>query len=919
MEVMYFCFLVILGILQTSSIVFCTTYNIGVLINNATLEENVLNAKDDINDNPSLHGLGASSRLNVTVLMLPSDPVQATKDICSHLISKSVYVVITTNAQNSTHSPDIVSYACAFYKIPTIAVQSRNTELSDKNLHPSLLRTVPAYADQARVWADLIRHFKWNKVNLLTSDDYDSRVTYIKFTSWAYKFSIVIERPIMFPAHQKNLTSFLSPLNGTQSKVLLLACSAEDAVTVFRTARALDLTGESYIWITNQQALSSQEGFDLAPQGLLSLRLYDEEKVEGHLRDAFMVTANAIGRLQRTHQLNDPPPNSCDEPSGKWTTGDDLYEALVNTTVQGSTGTVTFDPYGDRKTPAYELLNVRENKDGTKFNKEVGVLDGNEAVSVDLKDIIWPGNQTDAPTGVFISNHLRIVTVESKPFVYVVERPASGDCSELDGENGRTQKHLPCTGPSSKFPNTRDHCCKGFCMDLLVKLAEKVNFTYDLHLVEDGNFGSLQRVNGSNIKRWNGLIGEVIEGKADLIVTSLTINNERAQYIEFSKPFKYQGITILVKKNTNKSDLSSFLRPFKPELWLLVLLSVHVVAVILYLLDRFSPFGRYRLAQSNKEETALNLSSAMWFSWGVLLNSGIGEGTPRSFSARVLGMVWAGFAMIIVASYTANLAAFLVLDRPKPVVTGVDDPNLRNPSDLFKYATVAKSSVDAYFRRQVELSSMYTFMEKHNVKTEQEGIEKVKNGELKAFIWDSPVLFHETSQNCDVSTVGDLFGRSGYGIGMPKGSPWSNEISLAVLHFHESGAMEELESTWIDFGNCQSDSNSPTTLGLQHMLGVFIMVAAGIGAGIVIVILEVLYYKHKGWRKQQQKVIKKTTEQWQEHVQERKHQTGGNENSSRSRSRASKSSKENGVDHLGNGNNPAGFKNPIYDVETSAP
>ena len=51
-------------------------------------------------------------------------------------------------------------------------------------------------------------------------------------------------------------------------------------------------------------------------------------------------------------------------------------------------------------------------------------------------------------------------------------------------------------------------------------------------------------------------------------------------------------------------------------------------------------------------------------------------GTPRSFSARVLGMVWAGFAMIIVASYTANLAAFLVLDRPKAVVSGIDDPNV---------------------------------------------------------------------------------------------------------------------------------------------------------------------------------------------------------------------------------------------------
>lgn len=49
------------------------------------------------------------------------------------------------------------------------------------------------------------------------------------------------------------------------------------------------------------------------------------------------------------------------------------------------------------------------------------------------------------------------------------------------------------------------------------------------------------------------------------------------------------------------------------------------------------------------------------------------QGTPRSFAARVLGIVWAGFAMIIVASYTANLAAFLVLDRPKNDFTGIHD------------------------------------------------------------------------------------------------------------------------------------------------------------------------------------------------------------------------------------------------------
>jgi ionotropic glutamate receptor NMDA 1 len=180
----------------------------------------------------------------------------------------------------------------------------------------------------------------------------------------------------------------------------------------------------------------------------------------------------------------------------------------------------------------------------------------------------------------------------------------------------------------------------------------------------------------------------------------------------------------------------------------MVLLSVHVVAVVLYLLDRFSPLGRFRSRTeekkndemnssptSTKKDDTLNLSRALWFTWGILLNSGIGEGekrtknfdqydryfilgTPTSFSARVLGMVWAGFAMIMVASYTANLAAFLVLDRPEAGISGINDARvdnfvlkfsiifffdfkLRNPQDGFKYATVKGSSVDMYFKRQV--------------------------------------------------------------------------------------------------------------------------------------------------------------------------------------------------------------------------
>lgn len=90
-------------------------------------------------------------------------------------------------------------------------------------------------------------------------------------------------------------------------------------------------------------------------------------------------------------------------------------------------------------------------------------------------------------------------------------------------------------------------------------------------------------------KEWTGLIGELVSERADLIVAPLTINPERAEFIEFSKPFKYQGITILEKKPSRSSTLVSFLQPFSNTLWILVMVSVHVVALVLYLLDRLAP------------------------------------------------------------------------------------------------------------------------------------------------------------------------------------------------------------------------------------------------------------------------------------------------------------------------------------------
>lgn len=74
--------------------------------------------------------------------------------------------------------------------------------------------------------------------------------------------------------------------------------------------------------------------------------------------------------------------------------------------------------------------------------------------------------------------------------------------------------------------------------------------------------------------------------------------------------------------------LASFLQPFQGTLWFLVLFSVYVVALVLYLLDRFSPFGQFVIkytTENGKFNTLFNLVL------GMLNDSTIRFSIPKAF------------------------------------------------------------------------------------------------------------------------------------------------------------------------------------------------------------------------------------------------------------------------------------------------
>ena len=183
---------------------------------------------------------------------------------------------------------------------------------------------------------------------------------------------------------------------------------------------------------------------------------------------------------------------------------------------------------------------------------------------------------------------VRVVTIWSKPFVQLKShQPGAPDARGVD-----------------KF--------EGFCVDLLEEISKIVGFKYDIHIVYDGIFGTKigelppervevlsrrplsnqveRRIEIRRLQVWNGLIGEILNNTADLVVAPLTVNYMRAQVVEFSEPFLAFGLSIIIKKpEKRKSGSLSFLRPLSNAVWFAIFGAWITVSLGIFVIARISP------------------------------------------------------------------------------------------------------------------------------------------------------------------------------------------------------------------------------------------------------------------------------------------------------------------------------------------
>ena len=107
-----------------------------------------------------------------------------------------------------------------------------------------------------------------------------------------------------------------------------------------------------------------------------------------------------------------------------------------------------------------------------------------------------------------------------------------------------------------------------------------------------------------------------------------------------------------------------------------VLAAYILVSFTLFVMARFSPYewnNPHPCDQDNDVmENQFSISNSFWFITGTFLRQGSGL-NPKAASTRIVGGIWWFFTLIIISSYTANLAAFLTVERMITPIENAED------------------------------------------------------------------------------------------------------------------------------------------------------------------------------------------------------------------------------------------------------
>ncbi|OQR75397.1 glutamate receptor [Tropilaelaps mercedesae] len=396
---------------------------------------------------------------------------------------------------------------------------------------------------------------------------------------------------------------------------------------------------------------------------MLEMNSSENEPNLPFIYDSVLQIGHTLNNLTKLRQPIKSSPGSCARKVG-FEDGRKLYDSIRESTkFEGVTGFIEFDDKGARKV---KHVHVKLLKDG-KLTK---VADWRPADGLTFIRELDPKGEPDEALehDEGLNNRALVVTtILTPPFLMRDDSP-----------------HLKGNERYS-----------GFIVDLLEKLSRLLKFQFLIKEVEDGSYGSYNESTGS----YNGMIGEILLGKADIAVAPFTINGERYHVLDFSFPFLEAGLGLLARREVDPLE-HTFLSPFSATMWFALFCTMVFATFVITFIARLSP-REWSSVGDIVIETPFTVGNCFWYLYSTIMFQRF-QLRPTSPAVIVAFFAWFIFCLAVMVSYGTVLGDFIIKYNERPALSKIDDLRLEN--NRVKFSAIRTGSTMRFFEVDAALS-----------------------------------------------------------------------------------------------------------------------------------------------------------------------------------------------------------------------
>ena len=260
---------------------------------------------------------------------------------------------------------------------------------------------------------------------------------------------------------------------------------------------------------------------------------------------------------------------------------------------------------------------------------------------------------------------IRAVTALSSPWVHL---------NQVAKKQENCGSGLICYIYHDDGIHTTPYCCEGYIIDIVQMLQTDLEVDIEIHVTKDGEHGSWDE----KTRKWNGMIGEILRGEADIAIADLTITDDRSRVVDFTHPFMEIGVGLLVRVNYESVTYGiwAFLQPVAAELWLTTFLAISIMGILFWTMEKAAIWIKYKVGGENNRKTTTDFSFAasLHYSWSTVIRTRDEVKRPSNTSAKIGAISLALCFLVFITTYTAQLAAFLVAElHVTPITDGIQD------------------------------------------------------------------------------------------------------------------------------------------------------------------------------------------------------------------------------------------------------